>query len=117
MSVGYERDYCDLCGHDFAFSEAKYHTDGGYTLCDDCVPGREEDLSRIRDLETRLEAEIKRREEAEEVIRHYGDEKNWQSPKGSLAVIIWRPKGVDHATGNLGYLLAKEYLNKYAEGE
>jgi hypothetical protein len=77
------------------------------------------DICRLQlaNLKTRLEAEIKRREEAEEVIRHYGDEKNWQSPKGSLAVIIWRPKGVDHATGNLGYLLAKEYLDKYTEGE
>jgi hypothetical protein len=80
------------------------------------------DICRLQlaNLKTRLEAEIKRRREAEEVIRHYADEKNWEcvheemcshDPKSACPLFAFTGRDRN------GYDKAREYLNKHAEGK
>ena len=59
-----------------------------------------------------LQSATERADRAEAVLRVYADGKNWKSPKGSMALILWRPNQ-DFASTNLGYALARKAL----EGE
>lgn len=75
--------------------------------------GSDEDLdaihASIRTVLAALESANERADRAEAVLRVYADGKNWKSPKGSMALILWRPNQ-DFASTNLGYALARKAL-------
>jgi hypothetical protein len=96
---------CPKCRYIFPADTVHHCPTAPYAVFTGGPMNQQTDAYRIRDLEARLQAEIKRREEAEEVIRHYGDEASW------IALDVY--SGGETA----GYDKAQEYLDKYAEGE